>query len=502
MSMFLRIGVAILAVSLLAGVATTASAWLSHDNGPGLDVVKTVDSFFTFRERTDPADPATANDNIGFAMTGQISVTNTSDSVAIFEGCTDVLVLENGGSSNVYPSENGLTHLAALEPYTLQDGVFIWPDCPGYQLGPGQTATFGYAVKVPCRSIDGEFTKVKNLIAIEVEGWPAPFHDSTEWQNFSDLHHPCIPSGSQVCLLVGDEDFLDETFSTVKAAANAHTEDPDQLVNDQGMRPRIDPGHVGEMVAVDTETGNPWLLWNTIAFANEEALLPSGQVKDEGLYALPEGTPWSLEDFAYGVVPQDELDKIEGVMPLRNEDLRRLVGQTCIVVLYDSDIGLNYKPINANLQGGRNGLFLMTVEGLRNPGTTPDSKSDTDLLDLWVTVEPVNALDLLPALTRFDVPIQNEEPDSVSIEAVKFESGVLTVFAKSSAQNDPAPPTLNVSVPDLAGGPDFHEMILGDMELDLDEDRYEFTFGGLPDLTGQVVTVTSSLGGAYDKTIE
>ena len=90
-----------------------------------------------------------------------------------------------------------------------------------------------------------------------------------------------------------------------------------------------------------------------------------------------------------GDVPQDELDKIEGIVPLRNDDLEELVGRTCVAVVYDSDISINYDPINGNLQGGRHGLFAFTVDSVNLPGTIPESTSDTSLLDLWIEVESV-----------------------------------------------------------------------------------------------------------------
>ena len=38
-------------------------------------------------------------------------------------------------------------------------------------------------------------------------------------------------------------------------------------------------------------------------------------------------------------------------IPLRNLDLFGLVGRSCVAVVYDSDISMNYMPVQANLQG-------------------------------------------------------------------------------------------------------------------------------------------------------
>ena len=35
--------------------------------------------------------------------------------------------------------------------------------------------------------------------------------------------------------------------------------------------------------------------------------------------------------------PQDQLDNVRDVMPLRNQDLVMLVGRTCAAVVYDSE---------------------------------------------------------------------------------------------------------------------------------------------------------------------
>ena len=142
-----------------------------------------------------------------------------------------------------------------------------------------------------------------------------------------------------------------------------------------------------------TEVGNPHLRWNQF-FPGDIVLLPAGEVDDEGIFALPANVPFDLGDFAAGVVPQDQLDKIPDVMPLRNQELVQLVGRTCVGVVYDSDISMNYEPINANLQGARLGLFTFTVLAVEVPGYLPEATSSSSLYSLWVRVESPIAVPL------------------------------------------------------------------------------------------------------------
>ncbi len=45
------------------------------------------------------------------------------------------------------------------------------------------------------------------------------------------------------------------------------------------------------------------------------------------------------------------LDEVNDVTPLRATGLAMLTGQTVIAVVFDSDISINYDPLEGNLQG-------------------------------------------------------------------------------------------------------------------------------------------------------
>lgn len=68
------------------------------------------------------------------------------------------------------------------------------------------------------------------------------------------------------------------------------------------------------------------------------------------------------------------LDKIPDVTPLRAAGLTMLKGQTILAVVYDGDIGINYGPLNGNLQGANLGLVAFDVleVTVRSDGSTSD----------------------------------------------------------------------------------------------------------------------------------
>lgn len=58
---------------------------------------------------------------------------------------------------------------------------------------------------------------------------------------------------------------------------------------------------------------------------------------------------------------ETRLDKIPTVNPLRATGLRLLVGKTLCGLVYDSDISINYGPLNGNLQGANLGTVAFEV---------------------------------------------------------------------------------------------------------------------------------------------
>ena len=146
------------------------------------------------------------------------------------------------------------------------------------------------------------------------------------------------------CVVVIDQETIDEDIHTIEDAADAYPGvGPAKLVNED--RPTV------------PATPTPWLLWNEIG-VGDMVLLPSGQVDDEGWFAMPENPvgkkgPFSLDDFVGGTIDEHWFDEVEDVMPLRNQDLASLVGRQCVAVVYDSEVNMNYNPIEGKLMGAR-----------------------------------------------------------------------------------------------------------------------------------------------------
>ncbi len=105
--------------------------------------------------------------------------------------------------------------------------------------------------------------------------------------------------------------------------------------------------------------------------------LYTGQVGDEGWFA-PTFIPKSWKDagptgngifnflfgpgYGLGHNGNDQyLDKVPEVVPLRATGLTMLIGHTVYAVVYDSDISINYDPLNANLKGDNLGVVALTV---------------------------------------------------------------------------------------------------------------------------------------------
>lgn len=59
--------------------------------------------------------------------------------------------------------------------------------------------------------------------------------------------------------------------------------------------------------------------------------------------------------------PENLLDKIPNVTPLRAKGLKMLTGRTVLAVVYDGDVSINYGPLNGSLKGETLGLVALEV---------------------------------------------------------------------------------------------------------------------------------------------
>ncbi|MEL7450698.1 MAG: hypothetical protein AAFN78_15900, partial [Pseudomonadota bacterium] len=361
-----------------------------------------------------------------------------------------------------------------------------------------------------------------------------------------DASHYCNPPGLG-CLIIIDEDGVDNGMYTTEKAAQACGlgDRDDLLVNDN--RP--------------TEFGNPPLLWNELVAdgqcgalptANIDpntnpgrlALMPTGEVDDEGWFSLPprrnvdgrdvvvyseDGScsggdnsfsrygltydEW-VGDFAAGILSQDQLDKVCDVQPLRNQDLVQLVGKTCVAVVYDSDISINSQPLDANLQGERYGLFSFTVDAIEvvGPGSfLPETRSSTSLYAMWLEILPPQQPE-----AGFLAKLQQYEPDSIQVTRAEYDADAdtLTVYADSNYPGiDNTPPYIDmipapdddliaymtVSVDGADGGidPDVAPAVLeAPMTFNPNTRRYEVVLQNVTEnLNGRRLSIQTDEGG-------
>ncbi len=130
---------------------------------------------------------------------------------------------------------------------------------------------------------------------------------------------------------------------------------------------------------------------------NEEITLYTGQVGDEGWFALKQ-TPATWNSVGPtgngarnylqagpglgGNQNDDLLDEVPNVIPLRATSLAMLKGQKVIAVVYDSDISINYDPLTGNLQGEN--LGIVAFEVLEVNARTNGSSSDLPSVNIRI----------------------------------------------------------------------------------------------------------------------
>ena len=105
------------------------------------------------------------------------------------------------------------------------------------------------------------------------------------------------------------------------------------------------------------------------------------------------------------------LDKIPDVIPLRAEALAQLVGRVVCAVVYDSDISINYNPIEGSLKGANLGIVAFKV--LLVTQLTGASSSSLP----QVLIEIVDAVEVcggpLTLFTDSPEPVSSSEPFDV-----------------------------------------------------------------------------------------
>ncbi len=161
--------------------------------------------------------------------------------------------------------------------------------------------------------------------------------------------------------------------------------------------------------------------------------LYSGEVGDEGWFALPSvPNDWSqagpttdgLRNYAgelqpngeievgdglgLGNDPEELLDKVPGVTPLRATGLALLVGQHVCAVVQDSDVSMNYDPLDGSLKGKSLGWVafrVLSVTSVTGGSSSSLPEVDIEVFDADVICEG----DLFPILNAPE-PSSSSEP--------------------------------------------------------------------------------------------
>ena len=218
---------------------------------------------------------------------------------------------------------------------------------------------------------------------------------------------------------------------------------------------------------------------------------------------------------------QARLDKVRDVAPLRNQDLVQLVGKTCVAVVYDSDINIDYQPLYSNLQGERYGLFTFKVEAVEVVGPDsflPETRSDTSLYALWLRILPPQE----PG-AAFAAKIHDHDPDAIQTTKARYSSSEdrLVVYGVSNfSGSDNTPPytlmvpnadgddisymTVSVDGPDGGIDPNVDPFILEvPMTFNPVHNRYEFILDNVGvNLDGRRLSIQTDEGGVYNVKIE
>ena len=340
-----------------------------------------------------------------------------------------------------------------------------------------------------------------------------------------DILDETNPLCVDVCVLAADEDAFDEDMESIIAAANAlfPPETAAWIINGEiGTNPAPPPG----FLEVPTKNGNPPFRWNTLG-VGQIVKIPGGQVNDWGWFQVPANfihkdtgeLLMTSEDYIAAntsddsphpdgpeTPPQDDLDKVLDVLPLGNQELIQLVDRTCVAIVHNGDISINWdqrdgsgpKLPNANLQGDRRGRVTLKFLGVEVPGSLNESQSSTSLYDLWVEVLP--DMDF-GTPTAFPV---HTEPDSIQITRAKQTGNTVNVRATSSV---PCPAdgfmTASIDGADAGANPPDNDPLDNPFVLEF---PMSCAGGGsyaavIPrdgtDLRGRRLVVQTAFGGAY-----
>ena len=165
-----------------------------------------------------------------------------------------------------------------------------------------------------------------------------------------------------VTFLVIDDGSIDNGAPAIVALADQLGSTPAFLVNDgiaaPGLRTEL-PIPISTELTLGTGQvgGEGWHALKTIP-ASWDAAGP-----DDGLRNYVNAAPGLGTEGD----PEALLDKIPDVTPLRTAGLQMLLDKTGCALVYDSNVSVNYDPLQGNLGGPNLGLIAFTVMGVGDP---------------------------------------------------------------------------------------------------------------------------------------
>lgn len=217
-----------------------------------------------------------------------------------------------------------------------------------------------------------------------------------------------INAESQSVVLVIDEDSIDNG-----APPNFFLDgDVNGGIADLGLRTQLPvfAANVGQTFALYTgEVGDEgWFAITTVPGTWSGAGPTSDGLRNYVGKLQPSGNIEVGDGLGQGNDPEALLDKVPGVTPLRSTGLTQLVGQQICAVVQDSDVSINYDPLDGSLKGsslGRVAFRVLSVTPLSGASSSSLPETVIEVLDANEVCE-----DDLVLMQDPPVPSSSSEP--------------------------------------------------------------------------------------------
>jgi len=281
-----------------------------------------------------------------------------------------------------------------------------------------------------------------------------------------------------ICLLLVDQTALHPNLDSVAFVAEQHGVSSAWLLNED----------------LATPTSNRWLRWSE-SFSGDLVLLPGGRLSNAGWFTLLPTAQWTLQDFVDGHVSAEQLANVVDVIPLHNQELRHLLGRSCVALVYQDELTTETTANQTDLRKPRNGRLAFTLVGMAiSEGNTATSANDS-YYDLWLRIEPPTDF-----TSHFAVSSLNPTPDDLDFVKVSYHNDKFTIRATSSEAPDAQ---LYLSIATAEQGVSTSVAFLFNVPIPYDEakEQYKLILTTDENLDGRAIAISSSLGGVANHTI-